>query len=96
VPCYVSWMNQLDGEYLRLYPAGRHADESTGHVARSLNAAMDNLEAFPLVLKEFDPANRCDALHASLDPLIAAVMASVSAHKADAFMALDRYSRLCR
>jgi len=96
VPCYLNWTNQLDGEYLRLYPAGRHADESTGHVARRLNAAMDNLEAFPLVLKEFDPANRCDALHASLDPLVAAVMASASAHKADAFTALDRYSRLCR
>jgi hypothetical protein len=96
VPCYVDSTNQLDGAYLRLHPAGRHADESTGNVARVLNGAMDNLEAFPLVLKEFNPASRCDELHASLDPLVAAVMASASVHKADAFTALNRYSRLCR
>src|ERR1700674_1851847 len=96
VPCYVNWTNQLDGDYPRVYPAWRPVGELIGGVPRILNGTMDNLEAFPLVLKEFNPASRCDELHASLDQLVAAVMASASAHKADALMALDRYSRLCR
>ena len=96
VPCYVGWQNQLNGEYLRLHPRGRHSDESNANIMRGLNAAMDNLQNFPLVLKEFDPATGCGELHTSLDPLVAAVTASTSARKADALAAIDRFAQLCR
>src|SRR5439155_15591120 len=56
VPCYVSWKNQLEGDYLRRQPAGRHADEANWGIAESLNGAMDNLLRFPKVLAEFRPA----------------------------------------
>jgi len=96
VPCYVSWKNQLDGWYLRSHPGGRHTDESTLDIARSLNAAMDNLQQFPKVLAEFDPAARCGELHESPDPLTAAVKASTSTRKSDALAALNRYAQLCK
>jgi hypothetical protein len=57
---------------------------------------MDNLLRFPAVLAQFDPKTRCGELHASLDPLTAAVAASPSARKAEALAALDRYAKLCR
>ena len=96
VPCYVDWQNQLSGEYLRLYPGGRHADEANGNVARVLNAVMDNLQEMPLVLKEFSPATRCGELRESLNPLVAAVNASSAARKTEALVAIDRFARLCQ
>ena len=96
VPCYVGWQNLLNGEYLRRYPRGRHADSSAVDVARSLNGVMDNLEASPAVLREFDPARHCRDLHENLDPLVAAIRASRSTRKSDALAAVDRFARLCR
>jgi uncharacterized protein YgiM (DUF1202 family) len=96
VPCYVSWMDELHGWYLRSHPRGRHADESNADIAFRLNAAMDNLRELPTVLAESDPKTRCGELHASLDPLTAAVNASTSTNKAGALAALDRYTKLCR
>jgi hypothetical protein len=96
VPCYVNWQNQLNGWYLQSHPRGRHTDESDAHIAVSLNAAMDNLRRFPLVLGEFNPKTRCGELHLSLDPLTAAVIASVSARKVDALAAIERFAQLCR
>jgi hypothetical protein len=95
VPCYVRWIHDLDGWYLRSHPNGRHADESNADVAYRLNGAMDNLQRFPRVLAEFDPKTRCSELHKSLDPLAAAVTASTSARKAEALAAIDRYAKLC-
>src|SRR5581483_11904002 len=68
VPCYVASQNELNGEYLRLHPRGRHADESNTNIALALNGAMDNLRDYPAVLAEFDPKTRCSELHTSLDP----------------------------
>ena len=96
VPCYVTWQNELNGEYLRLHPRGRHADESNADIALRLNAAMDNLQGFPLVLNEFNRKTRCGELHVSLDALVAAVTTSTSVRKADALAAIDRFAQLCR
>jgi hypothetical protein len=96
VPCYVSWTNDLDGLYLRTYPHGRHSDDSNAQIAEVLNAVMDNLQAFPLVLAEFDPKTRCAELRLALDPLAEAVTASASPHTADALAAIDRFAKLCR
>jgi len=96
VPCYVSWENQLDGWYLQSYPRGKHADDSNAQIALRLNGAMDNLQNFPAVLREFDPQTRCDELHMSLDPLTAAVTASTSTHKTETLAAIDRFAQLCR
>ena len=96
VPCYIRRENQLNGQYLRRHPHGRHVDESSADIARRLNGVMDNLRAFPLVLQEFDPGARCDELHTSLDPLVAVVTASTSARKAEALAATDRFAQLCR
>jgi hypothetical protein len=96
IPCYITGQNTLNGEYLRLHAGGRHADESTADIARTLNDVMDNLRIFPAVLGDFDPKSRCVELHRSLDPLQAAVSASTSAHKADAMAAIDRFAQLCK
>ena len=96
VPCYVTWQNELNGEYLRPYPRGRHADESNADIARRLNAVMDNFRGFPLMLNEFNQKTRCGELHMSLDPLVAAVTTSTSVRKADALAAIDRFAQLCR
>jgi hypothetical protein len=96
VVCYVSWQNQLSGWYLRAHPHGGHTNESNGDIALRLNAAIDNLRKFPSVLAEFDPKTRCTELHAALDPLTAAVSASVSTRKAGALAALDRFAQLCK
>jgi hypothetical protein len=96
VVCYVSSQDQLNGWYLRAHPRGRHADESNGDIAFSLNAAIDNLRQFPAVLAEFDPKTRCTELHESLDPLTAAVSASASTRKAEALDALSRFAQLCK
>jgi hypothetical protein len=96
VPCYVTWQNALNGEYLRLYPRGRHADESNADIARRLNAVMDTFRGFPLMLNEFNHNTWCGELHMSLDPLLAAVTTSTSVRKADALAAIDRFAQLCR
>ena len=96
VLCYVDKQNQLGGWYLQTHPRGRHTDESNAHIALRLNGAMDNLREFPLVLGEFNPIIRCAELHMSLDPLAAAVTASVSTRKAEALAAIDRFAQLCR
>jgi hypothetical protein len=96
VPCYVSWTNELEGWYLRAHPMGNHADDANAQVAVKLNGAMDNLQRFPRVLAEFDPSTRCGELHASLDPLRAAVSASTSSGRPEAIAAIDRFDLLCR
>jgi hypothetical protein len=96
VPCYVSWTNDLDGLYLRTYPHGHHSDDSNAQIAEVLNGVMDNLQAFPLVLAEFDPKTRCGELQLALDPLAAVVTASASLHQAKALAAIDRFAKLCR
>jgi len=96
VPCYVDWTNRLEGWYLHTYPAGRHTDDANGRIALKLNDEMDNLRSVPAVLAEFDPQSRCGELHVSLDPLTEAVTASISARKAGALTAIDRFAQLCR
>jgi hypothetical protein len=96
VPCYVSWQNRLNGWYLQSHPRGHHTDESNADITLTLNDAMDNLRQFPAVLAEFDPKTRCDELHASLDPLMAAITGSTSARKSEALAATDRFAQLCR
>jgi hypothetical protein len=96
VPCYVSGQNERNGWYLRSHPSGRYVDESTAEVARVLNEILDYLQHLPAILAEFDPKTSCGELHASLDPLTAAVTASTSTKKSEALAALDRYAKLCR
>jgi SH3 domain-containing protein len=95
VPCYVGRTNELEGWYLRTHPMGNHADDANAQLAVKLNGAMDNLKRFPRVLAEFDPRKRCGELHASLDPLRAAVSASTSGRKGEAVAAIDRFAQLC-
>jgi len=96
VPCYVGWVNNFRGFYLRTYPHGRRSEDASVEIAETLNDVMDNLQGFPLVLAEFDPKTRCGELHLVMDPLTAAVTASASVHKADALGAIDRFAKLCR
>ncbi len=87
--------DMLLGEYLRLHPDGHHADEAVAAVATRLNAVMDNLQAYPRVLEEFNPAARCDELRAGLDSLSAATKGAQSRRHAEAAAAIDRVARLC-
>lgn len=96
VPCYVGWVNNLHGWYLLAHPGDRHSEDANAEIARALNGVMDNFQRFPLVLAEFGPKTRCGELHLVLDPLVAAVTASTSVHKADALSAIDRFATLCR
>jgi hypothetical protein len=96
VPCYLSWQNQLNGEYLRLHPRGRHADQAAVDLARILNSIMDDLQKPRSILKELNSNTRCGELHASLDALVTAVTESSSARKADALAAIDRFAQPCR
>jgi hypothetical protein len=96
VPCYVAMQNELNGEYLRLHPRGRHTDEANADIALALNDAMDNLRRFPDVLGEFDPGTRCGELSTATDSLVAAITASSSRRQAVALAALDRFAQLCR
>ena len=96
VPCYVAEVYGRNGWYLTEHPRGRHVDESTAKIAGVLDGAMDNLRLVPAVLAAFDPKTRCGELHAWLDPLTAAVTASISMRKEEAFAAIDRYAQLCK
>ena len=91
VPCYIARTNLILGEYLRWHPAGGHAAVAAARVAR----ALDNLLHFPRALAEFTPATRCAELHASLDPLRAAVAAATAPDKLDALEAIGRLEALC-
>jgi hypothetical protein len=95
VPCYVARQFQRRGWYLTEHPRGRHVDEATANIAQGLNGALDNLLRFPAVLAQFDPKTGCGELHASLDPLTAAVTASTSTKRAEALVALGRFAQLC-
>lgn len=95
VPCYVEWVNGLEGEYLRMHPHGKYVNAALSAIGRKLNGTMDNLEDFPRVLAEFEPS-RCGELHMSLDPLVAAIRASGARGKSRALAATERYARLCR
>jgi|KBSMisStandDraft_5_1062788.scaffolds.fasta_scaffold179190_2 hypothetical protein len=96
VPCYVSWVNDLHGWYLRTHPHGRHSEDANAGIAEVLNGVMDNFKRFPLVLAAFDPKTRCGELHLVLDPLAAAVTATPSPSRAAALAAIERFAKLCR
>ena len=86
--------DQLYGQYLRSHPGGQHTDEANARIATGLNEAMDNLRAFPRVLREFDPSTR-SKLRAALDLLVSAVKSSTSVRKAEALGASGRFEQLC-
>ena len=94
VPCYIDRTDQLYGQYLRWHPGGQHTDEANARIATGLNEAMDNLRAFPRVLREFDPSTR-SKLRAALDLLVSAVKSSTSVRKAEALGASGRFEQLC-
>ena len=96
VTCYVEREYTRNGWYLTEHPRGRHVDESATNIALDLNGVMDNFGRFPAVLAQFDPKTRCGELHAWLDPLTAAVTASNSMRKENAFAAIARFAQLCK
>lgn len=96
VPCYVGWVNNLHGWYLRTHRGDHHSEDANAEIARALNGVMDNFTRFPLVLAAFDPKTRCGELHLVLDPLAAAVTATPSPSRAAALAGIERFAKLCR
>lgn len=89
VPCYLSRMNDLQGMYLRIHSAGRHADEAVGRIAERA-AAMTQKPYF------FDPAKDCAELIAATVPLGSAVAATRADARVQALAALDRLRAPCK
>jgi hypothetical protein len=71
VPCYIRWMNALEGEYLRRSALGRHVDEAVARVANATSWQTPVARPF-----FFDPAKDCSELVQALEPLRAAVAAT--------------------
>ncbi|HYN08859.1 MAG TPA: SH3 domain-containing protein [Vicinamibacterales bacterium] len=69
VPCYVRWLDLLEGEYLRRSALGQHVGEAVARVANAASAWGAPVPG-PYFL---DPAKDCVELVQSLDPLRAAL-----------------------
>ncbi len=88
--CYLHWKNELDGEYLRSHPNGRHVASVVADVASGLSGLFRGTSGW----EDVDEA-QCAELHKFLDPLRSAINASSAADKA-ANAALDRYVKPCK
>ena len=95
LPCWVSWVDRLEGEYLRRRPAGAHVGLVHWRIADRLDRTLTSIQSQPKLIAEFKPVERCTELRRHLDPLRAAVDATTSPNQEAAQAALTRYAQLC-
>ena len=95
LPCRVTWIDRLEGEYLRRRPTGAHVGLVHWRIADRLDRFLTSLQARPALIAEFKPPVHCTALRLHLDPLRAAVDSTTSPNQAAAQAALTRYAQLC-
>jgi hypothetical protein len=89
VPCHVRRANELDGEYLRRHPAGRHLAEA---VTRLAEAAARWAGGDPYF---HDPSRDCAELASALAPLRDAVAQTRVDARGPALAALDKLKAAC-
>jgi hypothetical protein len=93
IPCYASWMDRLQGEYLRLYPRGRHAGAA---IERILEVTGFFGSPPDIMATASSKAEACADLKTPLASLRAAVAGAQTARTAAALSALDRVAAVCR
>lgn len=93
LPCYVGRQDVTYGEYLRLHPEGRHADDAMVLLGTWLRSAL--LDA-PQIKKMFVPAEHCGELKTAVAPLRAAVTRSKAYRHEDVERTLDELLEWCR
>jgi len=94
ISCYLDIRNQLQGEYLRREPDGRHAGEAVATIART--ADLIAAPATPHQAWQFDATRDCRELTASVDALVQAVTGTVVASRAAALASLAGVRSFCR
>jgi len=94
LPCYISWRNRLQGEYLRLHPGGKHAEEAVGEVRETIDrigAAAKPAEAY-----QFDRGKDCREFTTTMDALTAAVKGTRVANRDATIASLAALRRICQ
>jgi hypothetical protein len=92
--CYFDRRNRLHGEYLRIFPNGRHAAEAVGIVkdtADQVSAPAKPAEAF-----RFDRSRDCRDVMTTLDALTAAIQATRVSQRDAAIASLGSVRRVCQ
>lgn len=88
IPCHLSRLNRLEGEYLRRSALGKHVDEAVARVARVTSSIAD--------LGFLNPATDCGELIQSLDPLRAALATTRADGLQSVLGQLDRWRAGCK
>jgi hypothetical protein len=92
--CYVEWRNRLQGEYLRLHPGGKHAEEAVGVVKETVDRL--GAPAKPAEAYQFDRATDCRDFTASMDALTAAVKGARVASRDATLASLSVLRQICK
>lgn len=93
LPCYVEWRNLTYGEYLRLHPKGRHADDAMDVLRNWIDSVLR--EGMPNK-SMFDPATDCSALKRSVSTLRADIARAGAYQHQDIERGLDEVAGWCR
>jgi len=94
LPCYMKWRNRLQGEYLRLHPNGKHAEEAVGVVKETsdrLGASGKPHEAY-----QFDRNEDCREFTTTMDALLAAVKGTRVASRDATLVSLSALRQICK
>ena len=94
LPCYISWRNRLQGEYLRLHPGGKHAEEAVGLVKETVDRLGPPIK--PAEAYQFDQATDCREFTASMDALTAAVKGTRVASRDATLASLSTLRQICK
>ena len=93
LPCYLSARNQLEGEYLRRNPDGRHAGKAVAAVKQTADVLLvppDGKMAYA-----FDRSRDCRDVTTSVEALAAAIAGTKIGDRDTALASLGRVKELC-
>jgi len=92
--CYVQTLNRLHGEYLRKYPAGRHAAEAVDAIKTTADRLTSTTGS--KLLYSLDRTRDCGTLSGTLDELRTAVTSTSAPPKDAALQSLATLRGLCK
>jgi hypothetical protein len=93
LPCYVERQNLTYGEYLRLHPTGRHADDAVRILQTWISSLVRDEDGLK---KMFVPADHCSDLKASVSTLRGIVAKAGAYRSEDVTRGLDALLGWCR
>ena len=91
VPCYMTWLVKLDGEYLRHHPEGRYA----ARVLQRVNDVVKGLLDTPVPSDYFNPARDCTEMIAATAALRSAIEGTSGTERDTTIALLDQIARPC-